>query len=154
MNYYWGFNHLIINQSYSVPMSPTPAPTDFDYDYAQCPSYALELSDFTLFHEGGVNALITDSQVNSVGKWNSGVYTFWFQNQPSKTSEWLLQSSTYASIKGTSSTVLKLDIYEPDNIFCKDPILTVTDSAQFVSIIFSLVFAVYNECNLHTIIGQ
>ena len=145
-DYFWGFNNLIINQSYSVPTFPTPEPTAFNYSYAGCPSYNLELSDFTLLDN---TALIPDTQISTINKWNNGIYVFLFKTF-SKTSEWLLESSTYAMIQSSSTTVLTLDIYEgndadenfdyPDQ--CDDPIITLRDNAQFVSIIFSLVFLI------------
>ena len=113
-----------------------------NFDYEHCPSYALELSDFTLFHQGNSSALINDSEVDFVDKSNDGIYTFWFVNNTTKKSEWLLESSTYVTMEGTSSTVIRLEIPEPDNTICESPILTVKDSIHFVSIIFSLVYVV------------
>lgn len=133
-DYYWGFNNLWINQSYSIEMSPTPAPTDFNYDYAGCPSYALELSDYTQ-----LKPLINDSQINTINKWNVGTYTYIFNSDPIKSSEWLLSSSTYAIMEATSSLILKLDM-NVLNFQCSNPMLTLTDNSQFVSVIFSLVY--------------
>ena len=107
-------------------MSPTPSPTDFNHD--ACTSYNLELSDFTQIKD-----LIT-SDIEST-RFNTFSYRYNFENPPTKSSEWLLSSSTYTNIDGTSSLSITVDIVE-----CVDPFITVTDNDSFVAIIFSLVF--------------
>lgn len=149
IEYYWGFNNLIINQSYSVYAHPTPEPTRFDYDYAGCPSYNLEWSDYTTFLGYPGNDL------SHINQWEgTSTYAFWF-NDANKTSDWLLQSSTYAAMQGSSSLDLTLDLVEENNqrAFCRTPMITLRDDSQFVSIIFSLVFVIYTYlCILSAII--
>ena len=142
--YYWGFNNLWINQSYSVISSPTPAPTD--YDYSNCPSYDLSASDYIQLKNR-----INDSAVESFSGNNAGRYTYRFypNANATKTSEWLLSSSTYVKMEDTSSISLTLEINTETKFRCIDPIMTIYNQDQFVSIIFSLVIVLLSATFCH-----
>ena len=139
-DYYWGFDNLCINQSFLTTSSPTPASTDFDY--TDCPEYLLKLSDYDLLkkyiNNSEVDAFVT-RRVNGIDR-----YTFRF-NDANKSSEWLLQSSTYTQIQNTSSMVITLK--ETDNN-CRQPIFTLTDDTSFISISFCM------QCFFYTLFSS
>ena len=115
-----------------------------------CPSYNLEWSDYTTFLG------YPNNSVSDINQWDSAsTYSFWLDGA-TKTSDWLLQSSTYVAMQGSSSLNLTLDQVEENTQrnFCRTPMITLKDDSQFVSIIFSLVFVIYTSLFIYSAIAM